>query len=68
MKFSNILRNMLVEASRLQVLMDKFVKPKKDSDQKPLLSKAELIKLIQGDPTSRLNNVDLDDPNLSLKI
>jgi hypothetical protein len=64
MKFSNILRNILVEASRLEVLMDKFVKPKKDSDQKPLLTKGELVKLIQGDPTSRLNNVDLDDPNL----
>jgi Leucine-rich repeat (LRR) protein len=64
MKFSNLLRNMIVEASRLEVLMDKFVKPKKDSTEKPLLSKMELQKLIQGDPTSRLNNVDLDDSNL----
>lgn len=69
MKFTSILRNLIVEASRLEVLKDKFVKdPKKRGKN---LSPEELEKenkkipldvfyeLINTDPTSRLNNVDV---------
>jgi hypothetical protein len=63
MKFANVLKKIILEQSRLEVLMDKFVLPKKDKEGKPLkapLSKQEFFELIQADPTSRLNDVDLE--------
>ena len=65
MKFGTVLRSLLKEASRFEVLMDKFVKPKKDSDKKPLLKKSELLQLIVADPTTRLNDVNLGDEKIS---
>lgn len=65
MKFNTVLRSLIREASRFEVLMDKFVNPKKDSEKKPLLSRGELFKLIMADPTSRLNDVDLSNERLS---
>ena len=46
----------------LEVLLDKFVKSKKKGEKviAPKMKKEELYKLINADPTSRLNNVDLD--------
>lgn len=65
MKFGTVLRSLLKEASRFEVLMDKFVKPKKDSDKKPLLKKSELLQLIVADPTTRLNDVNLGDDKIT---
>jgi len=65
MKFGTVLRSLLKEASRFEVLMDKFVKSKKDSDKKPLLKKSELLQLIVADPTTRLNDVNLGDEKIS---
>ena len=65
MKFNSLLRSLIVEASRFEVLIDKFVKPKKDSDKKPRLSMVELLKLIEADPTTRTNEVDLSTDKLS---
>ena len=65
MKFNSLLRSLIVEASRFEVLIDKFVKPKKDSDRKPRLSMVELLKLIEADPTTRTNEVDLFTDKLS---
>ena len=65
MKFSTVLRSLLKEASRFEVLMDKFVKPQKGSDKKPLLRKEDLFRLIDADPTTRKNDVDLSDYQIS---
>ena len=63
MKFANVLKKIILEQSRLEVLMDKFVLPKKDKEgqtKKAPLTKDEFFELIQADPTSRLNDVNLD--------
>lgn len=65
MKFNSLLRTLIKEASRFEVLMDKFVLPKKGSDKKPLLKKSELLQLIAADPTTRLNDVNLGDEKIS---
>ncbi len=62
MKFTSVLKEIILEQSRFEVLMDKFVKPKKKGEKviAPKMKKEELYKLINADPTSRLNNVNLD--------
>ena len=65
MKFNSLLRTLIKEASRFEVLMDKFVNPKKGSEKKPLLKKTELLQLIAADPTTRLNDVNLGDDRIS---
>ena len=65
MKFNSLLRTLIKEASRFEVLMDKFVNPKKGSEKKPLLKKTELLQLIVADPTTRLNDVNLGDDRIS---
>ena len=65
MKFNSLLRSLIVEASRFEVLIDKFVKPQKGSDKKPLLRKEDLFRLIDADPTTRKNDVDLTDYQIS---
>ena len=52
LRFTNILKNLIVESSRFQVLFDKFVKPK-DKGQKGIMPFETLIALIAADPTSR---------------
>ena len=63
MKFTNILRNIIVEATKYETLLDALTKPTKDKEgkkKKPLLSKEVYNELVKGDPTTRLNDVDLD--------
>ena len=69
MKFTNLLRNMILEASRFEVLMDKFVKSGKKSPELSPEVKAEdankipkeiFFELIKADPFSKLNNVELE--------
>lgn len=63
MKFANVLKKIILEQSRLEVLMDKFVLPKTDKEGKKVkapLTKEEFFELIQADPTSRLNDIELD--------
>jgi len=65
MKFNTVLRSLIREASRFEVLMDKFVNPKKGADKTPLLKREELFRLIDADPTTRRNEVDLSDYQIS---
>jgi Leucine-rich repeat (LRR) protein len=63
MKFTNILRNIIVEATKYETLLDALTKPTKDKEgkkKKALLSKEVYHELVKGDPTTRLNDVDLD--------
>jgi len=59
MKFTDILRKVIVEQSRMDVLVDKLTKPK--GDKKPLLNNEELFALIAADPESKINtDADID--------
>jgi hypothetical protein len=65
MKFKNfeILRSLIAEQSRVEVLLDKLTKPSVDNDgqqKKPFLTIDEFIELIKADPTTRMNNVDIN--------
>lgn len=61
MKFTSILRQVILEQSRFEILRDALTKPttdKKGEKQKPKMSIGEFLQLVQADPTTRLNNVD----------
>jgi hypothetical protein len=63
MKFTSLLKSIIVEQSRFEVLLDALTKPGKDKEgnkTKPKLSKKEFIELVKADPTTRLNNVDIE--------
>ena len=62
-KFTSILRDLIVEGSRFQVLFDKFVKPK-EKGQKGLIPFETLFALIAADPTSSFpEGMDIDNAN-----
>ena len=54
MKFSSLLKNIIVENSRLEFLVKKFTQPREKGDKKlpPILKKEQLSELIKADPTS----------------
>ncbi len=61
MKFTSILRQVIMEQSRFEILRDALTKPttdKRGEKQKPKMSISEFLQLVQADPTTRLNNVD----------
>jgi hypothetical protein len=63
MKFTSILRSVILEQTKFEVLFDNLTKPTKNKEGKtvkPKLSKEEFYTLLQADPTTRLNNVDLE--------
>lgn len=62
MKFTTLLKTLIVEASNYQIKLDLNTKAKTDKEGKkikPKLSKEVFDLLVQADPTTRLNNVDL---------
>jgi hypothetical protein len=63
MKFTSLLRTIISEQSRFEVLFNALTKPgesKNGVKSKPRLSKKEFIDLVKADPTTKLNNVDID--------
>lgn len=52
-KFTNILRDLIIESSRFQVLFDKYVKPNKET-RKGMMPLSILFEIIAADPTSRV--------------
>ena len=52
LRFTTLLRDLIIENSRFDVLYDKFVKPKKD--RKPSMTFQILFDIISADPTSRI--------------
>ena len=61
MKFTSILKELVLEQSRFEILRDALTKPTQDKEgkkQKPKMSLQEFLQLVQADPTTRLNNVD----------
>jgi hypothetical protein len=62
MKFTSLLKSVILEQSKFEVLFDALTKPSVDKEgkkMKPKLSKEEFYELMQADPTTMLNNVDL---------
>jgi len=52
-RFTSILRDLIVESSRFQVLFDKYVKPNKET-RKGMMPFNVLFEIIAADPTSRI--------------
>jgi Leucine-rich repeat (LRR) protein len=62
MKFTSLLKSVILEQSRFELLFDALTKPSKDKEGnkvKAKLSKDEFIALVNADPTTRTNNVDM---------
>ena len=62
MKFTSILKKVILEQSKYQILLDKFTEPTVDKEGKrikPKIKKEDFYEIIKADPTSRLNNVEL---------
>jgi hypothetical protein len=62
MKFTSILKNVILEQSKYQILLGKFTEPSVDKEgkkSKPKIKKEDFYEIIKADPTTRLNNVDL---------
>lgn len=60
-KFTNILKDIILESGKFEVLSDKYLNPKKSKDGeriKPLLSPEVFLQLIQADPMTQMNDVD----------
>ena len=72
MKFTSILKKVILEGqTRFEVLLDNLTKPRKNKDGekiRPILSKEEFFNLVQGDPTSKMNNITIDDVQNYSKI
>jgi hypothetical protein len=63
MKFTPLLKSIIVEQSKFEFLSNKYIKPKVNKEGKklkPKLTQKELNAFVQADPTTRLNNVNLD--------
>lgn len=61
MKFTSLLKDILLEQSRFEILRNALTKSTEDKTgrkQKPKMTMAEFMKLVQADPTTKLNNVD----------
>jgi hypothetical protein len=63
MKFTSLLKTVILEQSRFELLFDALTKPSKDKEGnkvKPKLSRDEFVALVNADPTTRTNNVDME--------
>jgi hypothetical protein len=59
-RFTNILKDLIIESSRFQVLFDKFVKPK-EKGKKGMMPFETLFAIIAADPTSKFpQGMDID--------
>lgn len=66
MKFTSILKQLVLEQSRFEILRDALTKPTQTKDgqkQKPKMTVQEFLQLVQADPTTKLNNVDPETAN-----
>ena len=62
MKFTSLLKTVILEQSRFELLFDALTKPSEDKEGKkikPKLTKNEFVELVNADPTTRTNNVDM---------
>jgi hypothetical protein len=63
MKFTPLLKSIILEQSKFEFLSNKYLQPKVNKageKLKPKLAKGDFYALVNADPTTRLNNVDLE--------
>jgi len=63
MKFTSLLKSLILEQSRFEVLLNTLTKAGEDKEgnkTKPKLTKKEFFDLVKADPTTRLNDVNLE--------
>jgi hypothetical protein len=61
MRFTSILKQVILEQSRFEILRDVLTKPYQDKEGnkfKAKMSPQEFLALVQADPTTKMNNVD----------
>lgn len=64
-KFTNILRDLIVESSRFEVLFNKYIKPNKKT-KKSIMDLPILLTIITADPTTKLpDGLDIDVDNVT---
>ena len=66
MKFTSLLKTVILEQSRFEVLFNALTKPSENKEGvkvKPKLTREEFIQLVNADPGTILNNVDIDTAN-----
>jgi len=66
MRFTSILRQVILEQSRFEILRDALTKATQDKEgnkNKAKMSPQEFLALVQADPTTKLNNVDPETSN-----
>ena len=59
MRFTSILRQVILEQSRFEILRDTLTKPAQDKDGKKVKAKMtpqEFLAIVQADPTTKMNN------------
>ena len=63
MKFTPLLKSIILEQSKFEFLSNKYLQPKVNKageKLKPKLARGDFYALVNADPTTRLNNVDLE--------
>ena len=66
MRFTSILRQVILEQSRFEILRDALTKATQDKEgnkSKAKMSPQEFLALVQADPTTKMNNVDPESAN-----
>ena len=61
MRFTSILRQVILEQSRFEILRDALTKATQDKEgnkSKAKMSPREFLAIVQADPTTKMNNVD----------
>jgi hypothetical protein len=61
MRFTSILKEVILEQSRFEILRDALTKPAQDKEGNKLKAKMtpqEFLMLVQADPTTRMNNIN----------
>ena len=63
MKFTPLLKSIILEQSKFEFLSNKYLQPKVNKageKLKPKLARGDFYALVNADPTTRINNVDLE--------
>ena len=63
MKFTPLLKSIILEQSKFEFLSNKYLQPKVNKageKLKPKLARGDFYALVNADPTTRLNNVDFE--------
>ena len=66
MRFTSILKQVILEQSRFEILRDTLTKPSQDKEGKKVkarMTPQEFLAIVQADPTTKMNNIDPETAN-----